>query len=1172
MYLKKIELQGFKSFPEKIIFEFNKGITSIVGPNGSGKSNVSDSIRWVLGEQSAKSLRGDKMEDVIFAGTANRRALGFAEVSLYLDNSDGLLALDFREVKVTRKVFRNGDSAYSINGVNCRLKDVQELFMDTGIGKEGYSIIGQGKIDEILKSKSEDRRLLFEEATGIVKYRSRKKESESKLAKERENLDRLKDIILEIENQLEPLKKQSENAIKYNEYYEKLKLYTINLFLMENTNLIETLEIKKNELNELNYNLDETKREEINKRDELEKKGNKYKIVIDEIENNNNEENKLNLEINNKENEIKVVKEQINNNENNVKNLILEIEKNKNKLADMEVYAKEEAVKLEKTVELLKNVKEEKSAKEKEYEELNQFLIKRENELKELNVSIVESSEKIKNITEKCDIEEELYESISDEKEEILSQIGYYKSKIEEANNDIKNIRQVLEEEKSKERDLIDREKIFLTKKFETEIKYKEANINKNDVNHKFSEINGRISTLQNLEKEHHGFFDSVKYVLNKKHSGVLGVIGELLEVPKEYEEAIEVALGGRIQNIITENEDVAKEIIEDLKENKKGRCTFLPLTSIRYSLVNPPKEEGVIGIASEIIQYNKLIGSAVKSLLGKTIIVDKIENAIAVSKKYKNSFRIVTLTGEEFNIGGSMTGGSRGKNKSQIFSRSREINEGEEKLKYLKAELVELSESCLKFEKDLERINSEQGYIREEMESSQRVFNEKSNELNKINLELEYNTKLLNTKIEEDDKLTKAILEKNNLIRGLYEEIKLLEQSKIKYVEELNSFENNMENNKDEKDRHIKKLIDISSKISKLEENVTNIKENVLRIKKEEEELKIEVLKQNNKKVELESSVKDKNSIINEIENEIELTQENLIELVENKKEKLVLKEKLSILIENLEMEVKAIEKRINVFENSIIKMENTIENLDKDIMLKSEKIWNEYELTLRGCKDFEEDFDEEFLRENIVTLKTDLKNLGHVNFSAIEQYEETRERYEFLTKQKADIEESEKKLKGIIEELIKLMEEQFSENFQIIRENFKLVFKDIFQGGEADLVLDNKDVLNSGISIVAKPPGKKLTNLNLLSGGERALTAIALLFSILRMKPSPFCVLDEIEAALDDANVDRYANFLRRFSDTTQFILITHRKGTMEIADVLYGVTMEEQGISKLVSVELE
>ncbi len=1183
MYLKSLHIHGFKSFPTSVTLEFNKGITSVVGPNGSGKSNVSDAIRWVLGEQSAKNLRGAKMEDVIFFGTANRKSVGYCEVTMVLDNSDKKINLDFSEIRITRRQTRSGESTYQINGVNSRLKDIQELFMDTGIGKEGYSIIGQGRIEEILKAKSDERRLLFEEATGIVKYKKRRTEAFAKLEKQKENLIRVNDILKELEVQVGPLKSQSDKAKQYLALYETKKTHQIAIFVSDIKDKETTEQNYITSINNYKINIEE-KQKEYNQIEAtlvtLKEQQEDLKTQLKQLQVDFSSSKDYHISLNH---EIDLNQEKIHSIDENIARLETELNAKKLEIEQKEAEIKEEESNITLVRERYNILQSELKQKEAELHLLQKNLGDNDQTLKDYNNKILLNAEEIAKLQNKISNEEELYENLNLETDNIIDEIKGLEYEI----NSLKE--EVIVYEQDVKNSSIDLEKLKNDIKefdqFVKDIKEEQLLISrkKNEISQLYHQKNATFKALDDAQKSHMGYYDSVKYVLNgvdqKDHrfNGVLGTVGDIFTTKKEYELALEITLASQIQNIITDNETTAKNIISVLRDENKGRCTFLPLNTVRTyndTDVSFLKENGVIGFFKDLVDYDKLFEPIANSLLQKTLVIDTLDNAVSFNKKHKNKIKIVTLDGDVLSTTGSMTGGSQKKSTSSIFTNKRLLSDAEADVKKLKIELDKILDQEQKIEEKSDYYRDELSFARTSFADKQQFSSESSQLFETTKLKLNFKQDEL-AKIKNKDKdLLNQITQKNIDIKAFYVTLSQLNLTKKTLLEELDNFTKNLDEHKGKKDLEQNILMDINVKLTRERELENNHSQNIQRLKNIILTLDRDITNLTSSK---NNDLGAKVALLNEIDekikkkNTIGATNEELIKTISLKENAL---NECSKSQEKLERTNKDLFIQINELSKALDKDEMYLENVSNEIKKLYDDVWNEYELTYQMCLEYPPlDIPLNEIKKIYQDALRQIKQLGQVNVLAIEQYMEVSERYEFLLTQREDIVEGEKKLNVVIAELTTLMEEQFNEQFAIIKQNFQEVFKNMFGGGNADLVLTEvDDPLSSPIEILAEPPGKKLKNLMLMSGGEKSLTAICLLFGILQMKPSPFCVLDEIEAALDDANVDRYAHFLSEFKEDTQFILITHRKGTMVIADTLYGVTMEEMGISKLISVKLE
>ncbi|HJJ14054.1 MAG TPA: chromosome segregation protein SMC [Clostridiaceae bacterium] len=1180
MYLKRLELQGFKSFADKTILEFKPGITSVIGPNGSGKSNISDSIRWVLGEQSIKSLRGAKSEDIIFAGTQNRKSLGFAEASIVIDNSDGKLPIEYSEVTVTRKIYRSGETGYYINKVPCRLKDILELFMDTGIGKDGYSIIGQGKIDEILSNKSEDRRHIFEEAAGIVKYRVRKAESEKKLEQTKLNLLRINDIISEIESNIDPLKMQAEKAKQFLDLREELKNIEVGLFLYNIESYKEKLEqiVKDIEI------MENHKQEEVEKQEKLQKNKDDLKIAIDNLTSKIEEVQNLGFESSNKiekiNSEISISKERIINNNQNEERIKNEIKECEERIEELEEEKKQKVEKkdslfsnkekfekeLDEKQEELKKIMEKMSTKELEIEGKKQLLEKYTDEKYEKSSNINAQDVNYQNIQKRQNnLKLEISEVISeldgqrDTKQELSSKFFEIENKRSKLVNEI--------EEVSKQ-------------KQECENKINEFDIAINKIVDEMRMKKSRLNFLIETEKEKEGYVKSVKSILiacdrdlNLK-KGMHGVLANLISVDKKYETAIEMCLGASLQNIVTENEQDAKKLVEYLRKNNLGRASFLPITTVKGKKIDKIKSKtnGVIGIASDLINTDKKYRQIVESLLGRTVIVDDMDTAINLAKQNSYSFRIVTLKGDVINPSGAIQGGSVQTKTVNILGRSKEIEELknninllDEKVKALQEDKVKYQESvssvietAKEFEKSLQEIDITYATEKQKILAIEEKIDSSQIRLSKLKQESKKNEEqkieIQNNKEEEKRRIEEIELEVQKL-NEVIQEFASLNKDNQKYVDDLN-FD----------------ITNLKISVSSFDESGTSIDEMILRINQDIENNKKSIENKNNELNVKNEENKELNNKITELNNEV-IEIKNLVANSSTKVEEL----KASRLKNNEELAKieKDISSQFDVIEDlkeHCVKIDVKKTKLEQDLEQVINTLWEEYEITPNNAGDYKKPDNVLTTQKQVNTLRNNIKDLGSINIDAIEEYKKTKERYDFMCEQRLDLDVTAGKLRKIIYDMTETMKNQFSEKFKQINKNFSEVFVELFGGGKAELILNDEDnILECGIDIKVQPPGKKLQNMMLLSGGEKAFTAIALLFAILKINPAPFCILDEIEAALDDVNVYRYAEYLKKFSNDTQFLVITHRKGTMEAADTVYGITMEENGISKLLSMKL-
>ena len=1182
MYLKRLEMQGFKSFADKTVLEFMPGITTVIGPNGSGKSNISDSIRWVLGEQSIKSLRGTKSEDIIFAGTQNRKSLGFAEASIVIDNTDGKLPIEFAEVVVTRRIFRNGESGYFINRAPCRLKDIQELFMDTGIGKDGYSIIGQGKIDDILSNKSEDRRNIFEEAAGIVKYRARKTESEKKLEQTKLNLLRINDILAEIEANIGPLKNQAEKAKKYLSLREELKSIEIGLFIYN----IDTYKVKIEELVKDIDIINSQKEDEESRLSVLQNLKENLKTELEEIISKIEETQNLGFESEKKieqiNSDINVQKTKIENNNQNSDTYLKEIEELKKRNAEI---LEEKENRINKKDNLLANREKfvlELEKKENKLQELTSKLSKEEVEIEEKKKQVEKNTEAKYENREAINTLEVNNENLNKRSKTVKNEIQETISKLDEKRMLKSDLLKTFNEKESKRNECQKRLEDIKVKREEANAKITEFDNKINNLTQEYRIKDSKQKFLQEMEKEKEGYSRAVKSVLTQcevdsnLNKGVRGVLASLITVPEEYQLAVETVLGQTLQNIVTETEEDAKKLIEYLRKNNLGRASFLPITSVKGKNLDKlitNGTQGVIGVASKLIKTDKKYEEIVSNLLGKTVIVNDMDTAIVIAKQNKYSFRIVTLKGDIINPSGAISGGSTTQKTNSIIGRTTQIKQLEKEIEKIQKEIEKITKEKEDYENSIESLleeitsieassrETEIEYATEEqrLESIEETISSLETKLDKLKTETNEIVESIDKNKEE-----KAVIEQKNL--ELEQEITILntaiqnfaEKNKEnqKYIDDLNFDITNLKISVSSFDESSNSLEEILSRIeNELQTNMSKIenkKQQSKNLKVENEELTktIEELKQN----------------IEQIKIEVSTSSETAQKLKQEKSNK-------NMAITKAETEIEEKYKIIEEIKNQANKLEVKKSKLDVELEQIINKMWEDYEITPNTVGEFKKPNNVAETTKEVKHLRDEIKNLGSINIDSIEEYKQTKERYDYMCEQRLDLENASSKLKKVIQDMTKIMKEQFEKQFNIINKNFGEVFKELFGGGKAELKLtDETDILNCGIEIEVQPPGKKLQNMMLLSGGERAFTAIALLFSILRINPAPFCVLDEIEAALDDVNVYKFADYLKKFTGETQFLVITHRKGTMEAADTVYGITMEESGISKLLSMKLE
>ena len=1179
MYLKSIEIHGFKSFANKIVFQFHNGITGIVGPNGSGKSNVADAVRWVLGEQRIKQLRGASMQDVIFSGTEMRKPLSYAYVAITLDNSDHQLAIDYEEVTVARRIYRSGESEYLINGSVCRLRDVNELFYDTGIGKEGYSIIGQGQIDKILSGKPEERRELFDEAAGIVKFKRRKNAAQAKLENEKQNLVRVNDILSELEKQVGPLEKQSEVAKIYLKKKEELKTLDVNVFLLENVRIREQLESVDEKLRIASGDLSDTQTKYEGIKEEYEQIQSEIELLDEAINTARETLSSTGVMRERLEGEINVLKEQINSAHSNEEHLQ---NRKKNVLADIEGKDKDKEGILADKEDIDKQVQEITLTRD----EVKKHLEEVQNKIEELNSSMEAGKNTIigelnqrATIKSKMGRFDSMLEQINIRKAELNSRILRARSDEAERSENIKQLedgfaaiceelRTMTEQEAGMEQQLGGiREK--LTK---TDQKLREAQT-------QYHQEKSKLDALANIAERYDGYGGSVKKVMEQKSSvkGIVGVVADIIKVDEKYETAIETALGGNIQNIVTDDEDTAKKMISFLKSNRAGRATFLPLTSITkpQEFKNPEalKEKGAIGMADELVHTDPKYRNVAKAMLGRIMVVDNVDNAVKIARKFDYGIRMVTIEGELLVPGGAISGGAF-KNNSNLLGRRREIEELEKKVKKLRSTIDELNQQ-------IEDTKANRNKLRMDLEKLKSDIQRKSIEQNTARISISQARERLaeeeqgfESMKKEQKEIDAQILEIKGSKESIQKELKDSEELEKNTQQQILTFQKELEEKRQEESVVSAQVTEWELKVERMLQTQMFHQSNVDRIEGEKERYVKELAEIEEALAQNALDVESKQNNIKQIEETIAASYDAQNASQTKLKEDIERKELLSGKQKNFFQSREELSERMNALDKEVYRLTGQKERLEESIESQINYMWDEYEITLSDAAAIRDESmtDLPAMKKSISGLKDEIKKLGNVNVNAIEEYKSLMERYTFLKTQHDDLVEAEKTLEDIIAELDGAMRKQFTEKFAEIAREFDKVFKELFGGGKGTLeLMEEEDILEAGIRIIAQPPGKKLQNMMQLSGGEKALTAIALLFAIQNLKPSPFCLLDEIEAALDESNVGRYAKYLHKLTKHTQFIVITHRRGTMESADRLYGITMQEKGVSTLVSVNL-
>lgn len=1178
MILKALEMQGFKSFPDKTVLEFNKGITAVVGPNGSGKSNISDAVRWVLGEQSTKTLRGSKMEDVIFSGTDVRKAKGFAEVTLRLDNTDRSLNKDSDEVSVTRRYYRSGDSEYLVNGESARLRDVNELFMDTGLGRDGYSIVGQGKIADMVSPKASERRDMLEEAAGISHFRYRRGDAIKRLAQAEENLVRLRDILSELESRVGPLKAQSEKAQKFIVLAGERKNLEIGIWL-------NTIDKTGEKMRDQEHKIEIAEASHKEAQDELSKIGEMIDKAADgtrdiniKLEEIRNSASGFEEKLSDIDSQIKVAENSILHNNETIERI------NRDKAAENEteqnidaaVSAARECIqKAEEQIADATRQMDELSKQEETYRlsssEFSDRAAALSGEISALSVKLADcrvtaetANSSIEEIRSRISAIDESMGTRKDDYDALLKRKADAEAELEEIQDEIVSVKNAID---------------GYTLRFEN--RGKKADSVKLAIDEKQRELHkgqDRVRLLEDLEKNMEGYFGAVKAVMKESGRGALrgiyGPVSQLITVKEKYSAAIETALGAAVQNIVVDNETDAKRAMGFLKERRAGRATFLPITAIKGRVLSEQgldDQYGFVSIASDLVSYDNKYSEIIRWLLGRTAVAEDIDSAIAIAKKYSHRFRIVTLDGQVINAGGSMTGGSRVQN-AGILSRGNEIER-------LKGSLASMQKELDGMLSDYKLLSEDASAAKAELEGAEGDLLRAKEE----NIRREGELKLASDKLASVSSGVKELLEEKETLekriesvssgaeaaRSQIDELKETLENKEKELESITGDSKTLQKNREEV---ASKAAEIRLRIVSLQKDVEANTDEITRLKNRKtghldrlSELDGEIREIEEKNDELralterlsadEKALKanhgDAQNQINELISQRDELEKQANDLRLHERAKSEERERLSGDIARLE------ERKIA--------MRNEYDNL-------TSKLYDEYQLTRREAAALEIEIDDYSLAaKRLAELKSQIRALGSVNVSAIEEYKEVSERYEFLSGQISDVETSRAELNKMIDDLTGKMAEQFREQFNRINSCFGQTFIELFGGGKAELRLeDERDVLGSDIEIKVQPPGKNVQNINLLSGGEKGLSAIALLFAILKVTPAPFCIFDEVEAALDDVNVSRYAQYVRRMTKNTQFILITHRRGTMEEADVLYGVTMQEKGVSKLLELK--
>ncbi|MBP3523972.1 MAG: chromosome segregation protein SMC [Clostridia bacterium] len=1181
MRLKRLEIYGFKSFADRTVVVFDQGITGIVGPNGSGKSNLSDAVRWVLGEQSAKALRGGKMEDVIFNGTQKRKRLGYCEVSLVFDNEDHALPVDFAEVMITRRVYRSGEGEYYINKAACRLRDIIELFRDTGVGKEGYSIIGQGRIGEILSQKSEDRRGIFEEAAGIVKYRTRKEESEKRLANMRDNLSRVEDIIAELEGQLEPLAKASETARHYLALRDELRVLECSSFVLRSDRAKERIADAEAMLTGLREAIEQEEKRALELTAARDAANETSQALEEQVSRAHESVLDLTREKEAREGELAMLRAEITRMEKDVLNLSQEEDVRRARSEALEGEIRQNETDALNTRTQITGLQRELHAKEAALETAQEAVREAEETLEAHKSAIIDAMNRLSDVrtsearlaTMRKELERRGEEARA-QREELEIIAGRLDEQLEEAKRE-------LEEFSQAEGELQEAGRKIEQESQEAAQKITRIQQAVNEANGQKQAAASRLRVLREMERDYAGYQQAVKQVLlhARGNQGVRGVVASLMQVPRELERAVEAVLGGALQNVVTSDEYVARDMIAYLRSNKLGRATFLPMTTINGRTLNSQERQllsmpGCVGVASELVGFAPEYRGIVENLLGRTVVAENLDAGIEIMRRGKHAFRLVTLEGDVMHSGGSMTGGSSASRMTSLLSREREIKEHEALLEKLEQQIKDYEARLEKGEAFRQGVKQRRAQAFEELHQAQIDVSIASERVRTLSAQRESHAQ----QEQRCDLLCAQIAENLSQIDSQLAGARSTQAGEERTSDEMNRRTGELSDILYEKREALDALREdaqhVRVTLAAKERDLTALTADGARMHREQEEIASQLYQAHQRR---ETLIVEHQNATQQMAEDTKLAGacgERLTEAQQALTERQAQRGESQERVRALTQEIDALREQLAQDQDKGHKAEMILSRTQAELSQMQQRIWDEYELTYAGAKEYlTEPFDLAASDKRTGDIRREIRAMGPVNVTAVEDYRACRERYEELAGQRDDLLKAEDDLKGIIETLQRQMERQFMENFRLMQQYFAETFAKLFGGGHAELrLLDENDVLGCGIEIVAQPPGKKLQLLSLLSGGERALTAIAILFAMLRLKPTPFCFLDEIEAALDDGNISTFADYLREFSTDTQFVVVTHRKGTMERCDSLYGVAMEEKGVSTMLSVELK
>ena len=1184
MRLKKLELYGFKSFAQRTEIVFHEGITGIVGPNGSGKSNIGDAVRWVLGEQSAKTLRGASMQDVIFSGTQKRKPLGYCEVSLVFDNEDRYLPLDYAEVMVTRRVYRSGESEYFLNRTACRLKDVVDLFRDTGIGKEGYSIIGQGRIDDILSRKGEDRRLVFEEAAGIVKFKARKEEADKKLSRTRENMVRVDDILGELKRQLEPLEEQAKNARVYLELSSELKVLDLNLFMIRSDKMEARLRDLDADLQNLRSVLDQTEVTLQQKTEQRDARQAEITALEEKITDAHNALLAGMEAVHQAQDAARDTEERRKHRQENRERLQAEIDGTGDRMQELDRLFSENANDSELRESMLRDAEErlaaakcaEEAARTEENEKettletyktamldamnrhaaamndqtrLKTMLSAMETRLREVTVTCENMIRAGRDLEEDADAAQKQLDQETERQEAMTAALGNVRKALEEADAAVIGEREAYDRKLAEMRDM-----------------------------------GSRYDILSEMSTEMEGYLNSVRSaVLYARENGiesVHGVLGQLLTVPRKYETAMDMVLGNTQQDIVTDDEETAKTLIEYLRQNRLGRATFLPVTTVRPKLLTEDEKAvldmpGCLGVASDLITCDDRYRGIVENLLGRTVVAEDLDSGIAIMRKGKHAFRLVTLQGDVMHSGGSMTGGSVSSKTVNFFSRERELKELTEKLSEGQAELERLLIAMRDGQKEKDELKNRSAEALEALHQQEIAVARETEHVQNTTAERDAHRQRIAETEAARDQLQEAMQEIREQLTAVSGDTEKSQDNREEMEKKAAQLQRELTEAREKTAECAERTVAVTLEVSDLRHETETMQRDRSRYEQERERMEREQERRRTELKELDAGDEQDLEEAGRLRKETEAARQEQTRreaITHSLEEDRAQQQEL---LRDILSDMEALHESHTRDSDRIHRLELNRAKTDGDLKTLQDRIWNTYEMTYAGAEEFRqtEGFNPVEADRKAAQIATEIRALGVVNVKAVEEYADTKARWDELSAQRKDLESAEADLKDLIDRLLEQMKSTFVTNFTLLQGYFTETFTRLFGGGHAELTLtDPEDPLNCGIEINAQPPGKKLQLLSLLSGGEKTLTAIAILFATLKLKPTPFCILDEIEAALDDANIGYFADYLAEYSRSTQFVVVTHRKGTMERADGLYGVAMEEQGVSKMVSVSLQ